>query len=141
MVKVSLHMMTRERPVRRGVAVCGVRGDSMSEMSERKLAYEVLVQRAGRWNVVDVLDSREDALALGERMKSGHVAVKVTIERFDPATRLFSSVTLWEWQVSKPRGAGAQTAVRVDIAARGAAARAPSAAPRRGWWRRLLGLR
>lgn len=141
MVKVSLHIMVQVRHVRRGVASCGVRNQAMSEMSERKLVYEVLVERAGRWNVVDVMDSREDALALGERMKSGHAAVKVTIERFDPETRLFTSVTLWEWQAPRPRSLGTQTAVRVDIAARGAAARAPSAAPRRPWWRRLLGLR
>ncbi len=125
--------------MRRGVAEFGTR--LMSEMSERKLVYEVLVERAGRWNVVDVMDSREDALVLGERMKSGHAAVKVTIERFDPETKLFSSVTLWEWQAPRARSFGGQTAVRVDIAARGAATQAPSGTSRRPWWRRLLGLR
>ncbi|MCW0183016.1 hypothetical protein [Zavarzinia sp.] len=113
----------------------------MTDLSERKLVYEILVERAGRWNVVDVMDNREDALALGERMKSGHAAVKVTIERFDPETKLFSSVTLWEWQAPRVRGTAAQSALRVDIAARTAETRAPSQPRRRSWWRRLLGLR
>ncbi|PWR25606.1 hypothetical protein [Zavarzinia aquatilis] len=112
----------------------------MSELSERKLVYEILVERAGRWNVVDVMDNREDALALGERLRTGHAAVRVTIERFDPDTRLYSTVTLWEWQAARPKGIKGPTATRVDIAPRLHQAKAPVSKKPAAWWRRLLGM-
>lgn len=112
----------------------------MSELSERKLVYEILVERAGRWNVVDVMDNREDALALGEKLRSGHAAVRVTIERFDPETRLYTTVTLWEWQATKAKGHKGPTVARVEVAPRLHHSKPPVSKKPVAWWRRLLGL-
>lgn len=114
----------------------------MADLADRKMLYEVLVERSDRWNIVDVLDSRDDALALGERLRATHGAVKVTIERYDPDTRLYSTVVIWEWRRAKPAGPtpGMGTGPGARVRAPGMHEPRPSKAPV-PWWRRLFGLR
>ncbi|MFA5121457.1 hypothetical protein [Zavarzinia sp.] len=110
----------------------------MAELVERNLVWEVLVLRDGRWNVVEIHDSREDALADAERRRSGQSGVKVTIERYDPESRTYMSTTVWEWIAPvKSRSAGT-TKAWPDVTIARPAAREPA---RRSWWRRLFGRR
>ncbi|PWR23277.1 hypothetical protein [Zavarzinia compransoris] len=111
----------------------------MTDLGERKRVYEVHVLRAGRWTVVDVLETREDALAQGERLRGSHEGVRVNIERFDPDRGTFTATTIWEWQAPRRGGPRYQPApVRPEpFLPRSGQARPTAPKP---WWRRWLGL-
>ena len=112
----------------------------MTDLSERKRVYEVLVKQAERWTVVDVFEDKEDALAQGARMRIGHAAVRVTIERFNAETKTYTSTVIWEWQAPKR---AASSVHRVGNQAEARLHHLPppkKKEPPRPWWRRWLGL-
>ncbi|MCF4165031.1 hypothetical protein L2U69_05195 [Zavarzinia compransoris] len=110
----------------------------MTDLSEKKRVYEVLILRSGRWTVVDVHEEREDALDHGQRLRGQHAGVRVNIERFDDQTNTFMTTTLWEWKAPK-RGTQTGVAMARTAEPRLAPNPAPKPAPRKSWWQRLIG--